>query len=112
MNERDRTRLQDMLNEAYRARKFLQGKSRTDLQQDEMLAYAVIRAIEIIGEAASQTTSETREIYFQLPWHNMIGMRNRLIHGYSAVDLDIVWEVVHRNLPALIPQLEQILATD
>ena len=109
MNERDQTRFQDMLNKARRARKFLHGRTRTELETDDLLAYAVVRAIEIVGEAGTQVTAETRKQYPQLPWRNIIGMRNRIIHDYGAIDLNIVWEVVNRNLPELITQLEQIL---
>lgn len=109
MNERDQTRLYDMRNEAQRACKFLQDKTQIDLETDDLLAYAVVRAIEIIGEAGSKVTEETRAQYPQIAWRNIIGMRNRIIHEYNDVDLDIVWEVVHRNLPQLIAQLEQIL---
>jgi uncharacterized protein with HEPN domain len=80
-----------MLNEAYKARKFLQGKTQINLEADELLAYAVIRALEIIGEAGSKVTKETRNLYPQIAWRNIIGMRNRIIHEYNDVDLDIVW---------------------
>jgi uncharacterized protein with HEPN domain len=110
MNERDRTRLVDMLNEAYQIQEFLGGEDREALSQNTMLAYAVIRAITIVGEAANQTSLEFQLAYPEIPWHNIIGMRNRIVHGYSSVDLDIVWEVATRNLPTLIPILEQILS--
>lgn len=110
MNERDKQRLQDMLNEAQRACKFLHAKTRTDLAEDDLLAYGVVRAVEIVGEAAYQTSDETRKEYPQIPWQNIIGMRHHLIHGYGSVDLDIVWEIVDHNLPDLIAKLEPILA--
>lgn len=109
MNERDRTRLYDMLIEAHRVQTFLAGKTRDDLFQDTLLAYAVVRAIEIVGEAAAQTSSEIHQLHPEIPWRNIIGMRNRIVHGYSSVDLNIVWEVATRNQPTLIPLLEQIL---
>ncbi len=98
-----------MLNEAIRARKFLRDKTLVDLETEDLLAYAVVRAIEIIGEAGSKVTDETRNQYPHIAWRNLIGMRNRIIHAYNDVDLNIVWEVVHRNLPELIAQLEKIL---
>lgn len=109
MNERDRVRLQDMLAEAHRVQKFLTDKSHDDLLQDTMLSYAVIRAIEIVGEAAAQTSPELQQLHPEIPWRNIIGMRNRIVHGYSSVDLNIVWEVATRNLPTLIPLLENML---
>lgn len=71
MNERDRTRLYDMLAEAHRVQKFLKGKTRDDLWQDTLLAYAVIRAIEIVGEAATQCSSEIRQLHPEIPWRNI-----------------------------------------
>jgi uncharacterized protein with HEPN domain len=108
MNERDRVRLQDMLAEARRVQEFLADKSHDELLQDTMLSYAVIRAIEIVGEAAAQTSSELQQRHPEIPWRNMIGMRNRIVHGYSSVDLNIVWEVATRNLPTLMPLLKNI----
>jgi uncharacterized protein with HEPN domain len=112
MNERDKTRFQDMHAEAQRALRFIQGQTRQDLDQNEMLAYALVRCLEIIGEAASQVTEPTRNHYPHLAWRQMIGMRNRLIHGYGNVNLDILWYTVVDVLPPLIIDLEQILSTD
>lgn len=100
-----------MLVEAQRARKFLQHKSRADLEADDLLAYGAVRAIEIVGEAAAQVTDETRTLYSQIPWRNTVGMRNWIVHDYNSIDLDIVWEVVNRNLPQLLTELEQIMPT-
>jgi uncharacterized protein with HEPN domain len=112
MNERDKTRLRDMLDEAQRVQKFVTGKTRDDLSRDDMLAYAIVLCLEIIGEAASQVTETTRSVYLHLAWHQMIGMRNRLIHEYGKVDLDIVWYTVIDVIPELITELEQILASN
>jgi uncharacterized protein with HEPN domain len=112
MNERDKTRFQDMRAEAQRALRFIQGQTRQDLDQNEMLAYALVRCLEIIGEAASQVTEPTRSRYPHLAWRQMIGMRNRIIHAYSNVDLGIVWYTVVDVLPPLITDLEQILSTE
>lgn len=98
-----------MLYEAQQARRFMSNKRRFDLDSDDLLAYAVVRAIEIVGEAAAHVSLETRMTYPQIPWHNIIGMRNRIVHKYNQVDLNIVWEVVDRNLPGLIVELEAIL---
>lgn len=110
MNERDSKRLLDIRNEAQRAQKFMAGRTRDDLEQDEMLAYAVVRCLEIIGEAAAQTTPETYTAFPQLEWRKMIGMRNRIVHDYGNVDLDIVWYTVVDILPQLVTTLEEILA--
>ena len=110
MDERDKARLSDMLDEALKVQKFVDNKKREDFDNDDMLSYAVIRAVEVIGEAAAQVTTETRQQYPNVSWKNIIGMRNRLIHAYRDVDLDIVWNVATQNLPHLIAQLSEILS--
>jgi uncharacterized protein with HEPN domain len=67
------------------------------------------RLLEIIGEAANRVPDENRAEYPQLPWLQMIGLRNRLIHGYDSVDFDILWVIIQKDLPDLIGQLEEII---
>jgi uncharacterized protein with HEPN domain len=111
MNERDLTRLRNMLDAAQKVQSYIDNKTRQSLDtDDELLGYAVVRAIEIVGEAASKITPETRAEYPQIEWQNIIGMRNRIVHDYLRVDYDIVWQVVTVNLPELVDQLETILA--
>lgn len=99
-----------MLDAARDALSFIGGHSRGDLDGDRMLVLAVVKCIEIVGEAASQVSAEGRAQHPTVPWRQAIGTRNRLIHAYYDVDLDIVWDTVTRNLPPLITQLERILA--
>ncbi len=113
MNTADKNRLTDMLRAAQRARTFVNGKTRESLEEnDELLGFAVVRAVEVVGEAASKVTPETRESLKDIPWHNIIGMRNRVVHDYLNVDYDVVWAVVTQNLPDLIEQLEAALADE
>ena len=72
---------------------------------------AVMKDIEIIGEAASRITPELRAAEPDLPWVDIIGMRNRLIHAYFDVKAAVIWETVERDLPVLVQQLRAILAT-
>lgn len=109
LNERDASRLRDILENARLARHFIQDKSRDDLYSDTMLAYAVVRALEVIGEAANRVTSEVQATMPDIEWSNIIGMRHRMIHGYDKVNHDIVWTVVEDQLPALIEQLLYVL---
>jgi uncharacterized protein with HEPN domain len=99
MNERDEARLRDMLDEALRVRKFIQGRSRADLDNDDMLTYAFIRAVEIIGEAAARITEATRTEYPQIAWKYIVEMRNRIIHDYNNVDLNIGGRLQHATCP-------------
>ncbi|HLV37565.1 MAG TPA: HepT-like ribonuclease domain-containing protein [Spirillospora sp.] len=89
---------------------FAAGRTRETLDADLMFAYAAVRAIEIVGEAAAHISQPTRDQLTSIPWHNIIGMRNRVVHDYLNVDNDIVWEVLTQNLPSLIAELERILS--
>jgi uncharacterized protein with HEPN domain len=110
MNVRDETRLRDMLDTAHKARAFIAGKNRDDLERDNgLIGFAVVRALEIIGEAASKISMETRAAIPALPWKNIIGMRNRVIHDYNRVDYDLVWDVVTLQLSELIAVLATFL---
>lgn len=110
MNERDSTRLQDMLAVARRARNFVEGKKAADLKADDyLIGFAVVRAIEILGEAANKVSAETRVLLPAIQWAEIVGMRNRIVHDYLNVDYDIVWGVVQNDLPPLIQELEQFL---
>jgi uncharacterized protein with HEPN domain len=109
MRKDDRIRLQHMLDAANEALTFIQGKNRADLDIDRMLVLSLIRELEIIGEAASKISAETRSQNTSIPWQDISGMRNRLIHAYFDVDLDTVWSTVSRDLPTLKAELEKIL---
>ncbi len=105
----DAVRLHHMLDAALKAREFVAGRARTDLNHDEQLTLALVRLLEVLGEAATQVSEDTRKLHPQIPWANITATRNRLIHGYFDVDLDIVWEIVSADLPALINVLQGIL---
>lgn len=77
-------------------------------QKNRMLLFAIVKAIEIVGEAASKVSGEQRSASAEIPWRKVIGMRHQLPHGYFDWDLDVIWEAVQSNLPALIPQLENL----
>jgi uncharacterized protein with HEPN domain len=109
MRKDDRVRLQHMLDAANEALTFIQGKNRADLDIDRMLVLSLIRELEIIGEAASKISAEIRSQNTSIPWQDISGMRNRLIHAYFDVDLDTVWSTVSRDLPTLKAELEKIL---
>ncbi len=84
------------------------GRTRQDLESDRLLELALTRLVEIIGEAAHRVPENVRVMYPDLPWLQMIGARNRLIHGYDSVDFDILWTIVNRDLPMVILRLEKI----
>lgn len=105
----DVVRVRHMLDFARKAVQFNKGKSRADLDSNEMLAMATIHLIEVIGEASRTISAELRHQYPEIPWDAISGTRNRLAHGYIDVDLDIVWTIVTKDLPLLIVQLRRIL---
>lgn len=110
LKDEDIVRLRHMLDAACRAAKFAQGRSRADLDTDDMFALALARLLEILGEAAKNVSPQCRQDYPQIPWKSVAGTRDHLIHGYFDVDLDIVWEIVTADLPPLIAELEKIVS--
>lgn len=105
----DNTRLGHILDAAREAVDFVNDQSRQDLDVDRKLNLSLVRLLEIIGEAARGISSEVRQTHPELPWQQMIGMRDRLTHGYFDVNLDVVWQTVAVDLPPLITQLERII---
>jgi len=105
----DLVRLQHMLEAAHAAIEFIQGETRESLDKDRKLVFALVRAIEIIGEAASKVSQEFRDNHPQIPWKVIVGMRNWVIHAYFNVNLDIVWDTATKNLPILIAELEKLI---
>lgn len=102
-------RMRHMLDHAREAVGLLAGKEKVDLYRNRLLELALVRLIEIVGEAANKLPGETQLRYPSIPWKEIISMRNRLIHGYDAIDLDVLWDTVQIDLPALIEELERIL---
>ena len=104
----DRIRLKHMLDAAVEIQQYVRSATREDLNRDRKLVHSLVRLLEIIGEAASQVSSECREKTPEIPWAIMIGMRNRLIHAYFAINLDIVWSTSTQDIPPLASQLQRL----
>ena len=96
-----------MLEYARKAQRVAQGRSRADLDKDEILVLALTRALEIVGEAAGRVSPEGRSWCPGLAWPKITGMRNRLVHGYDEVDLEVLWQTLEQDLPPLIVELEE-----
>lgn len=109
MRAEDSVRLRHMIDAAESALRFIQGRNRTDLDRDEMLLFALVRAVEIIGEAASRVSDDGRANAPRLPWGAVVGMRNRLVHAYFDIDRDILWTTVTQALPPLLAQMKSIV---
>ena len=112
MTRKDEVRLRHMLDAAKKAFEYFQGKSRRDLDADELRVLAVTRLIEILGEAAKNVSDATKKQSPDVRWKEIAGTRDRLIHGYFDVDLDILWQITTADLPVLIEQLEKLLELD
>ena len=108
MRAEDRIRLLHMIDAAESAMNFVAGRQRGDLESDRMLQFALVRAIEILGEAASKVTVETRTANTGIPWNAIISMRNRLVHAYFDIDTDILWVAATTELPALLALLKPV----
>lgn len=109
MNEQDEIRLRHMLDAAREAVTFATDHTREDLDTSQILVRALSMSIGIIGEAASRVSSDVQSTHPEIPWPQIVGMRNRIIHAYFEVNLDILWETTTDRLPELIGQLEKIL---
>ncbi|RPH96006.1 DUF86 domain-containing protein [candidate division KSB1 bacterium] len=106
---RDESLLMDILVAARKAIRVTQGMTRDDFAANDVVQDSVIRQIEIMGEAARQVSEAFRELHNEIPWHEIRGMRNRLIHDYKRIDLDEVWKTLRVDIPALIHLLEPLI---
>jgi len=105
----DKVRIRHILDASKEVVEFTKGRSRAELDSDRKLNLSLVRLLEVIGEAARGMSDEFRTQHAELPWKKMVGMRDRLIHGYYDVDLDVVWETATEDLPGLVEKLESVL---
>ena len=108
----DRVRLLHMIEAADDAIGFVADYTPEKLEGDRKTLFAVIRCIEIIGEAAARVSDSTRATAPDIPWGAIIGMRNRLVHAYFDVDTELVWKTIHAELPALNRRLQELVSAD
>lgn len=101
-----------MLDAARSVARFIDGRRKEDLEQDEMLRFALVYAIQTIGEAARNVSDAQQKQMPNIPWRQVIGMRNRLVHAYIDVDLDLLWTTCAEAVPALAKQLESFDSKD
>ncbi|MBU1182033.1 MAG: DUF86 domain-containing protein [Proteobacteria bacterium] len=101
--------LRDILDNAKKASDFIKGMTENDFLRDEKTIFAVIRALEIVGEATKKIPDEVRGKYPGIPWREMTGMRNKLIHDYFGVNLAVIWKTVTEDMPKLIPLVKQVI---
>ena len=101
--------VEQMRDTVQRIRRLVRGKTRKSFEADEVRQLAILHLIQVLGEAASRTSAAFREAHMEIPWGHMIGMRNRIVHGYEHVDPDIVWRVATDDVEQLLPALERAI---
>ena len=98
-----------MIEAAEAVREFVSGRTIADLNQNRMLLFALLRAIEVLGEAASKISVEARTASDGVPWRQIVATRNRLIHGYFDIDHAIIWKTATEEIPDLLTQLRLLI---
>jgi len=109
MSNDDLVRIKHILDASEESVKFLENRQRNDIDIDRMLSLSLVRLLEIIGEAARGVSPQLRKKYPAIPWKQMAGIRDRLIHGYFDVDMEIVWKTVKEDIPPLIDKLTGLM---
>ena len=102
--------IRDILETIDKAERFVEGMSFDEFINDDRTTFAAVRALEIIGEASKNLPQPLKDGYPQVFWQDIVAMRNRIVHAYFGVDLEIVWETIHDDLPILKPVVAQMLA--
>lgn len=106
----DQGRLEHMLDTVRRIRGLVRRRTRDAFELDEVRQLALLHLIQVLGEAASRVGADCRAAYPEIPWGQMVGMRNRIVHGYDHLDPDIVWRVATDDVEPVLAALERILA--
>lgn len=108
---RDRHSLRHMLDHSREAHSLIEGKTHDAVDTDRLLNLALVRLLEIVGEAANRISPRLRSQHPEVSWPDIVSLRNRLIHGYDEIDLDILWQILAQDLPPLIEQLDDLIET-
>lgn len=109
---RDDAYLLDMLLSSRDAVEFASDITYAEFRESRLHRNAILKSVEIVGEAASRVSAGAREVHNEIPWGEIIGMRNRIVHAYFEIDIELVWRVVEDDLPKLITRLERIVPPD
>ena len=101
--------LDDICLAARKALEFVDGMDYEHFLLDDKTAFAVVRSLEILGEATKRIPAEVRDRFPEIPWRSMAGIRDKLIHDYVSVNLEVVWKTVTEDLPPLLPHIQRVL---
>jgi uncharacterized protein with HEPN domain len=102
--------LVDIIESIGKIEKFTYDSSFEDFKSDEKTIFAIIRTLEVIGEAAKKIPAEVKRKYSQIPWKKMAGMRDKLIHEYFGVNIKVIWRTIKEDIPELKPKIEKLLS--
>jgi uncharacterized protein with HEPN domain len=105
----DLTRIRHIRDAGKEILEFVAESTQSSFSSNRMLQLAIVKDLEIIGEAANNVSTECQEKYSYIPWRAMVGMRNRLVHAYFGINLDVIWQTVQQDLPPLMQSLERAL---
>lgn len=105
----DVIRLRHMLDASLKAMAFIEGKNESDLDDDDLLVFTLVKAVEIVGEAAGKVSKKYQANHPEIHWSAMISMHNRLVHAYFDINKKILWQILQKDLPELIVVLELLL---
>ena len=105
----DQVSIKDMFSHAREAVELLGDATRQELERNRVMQLALTRLVEIVGEAANRVSQPAQRKNTEIPWPQIIGMRNRLVHGYDVIDFDLLWDTVTNDLPPLISALQKIV---
>ena len=109
MESKDLIRLKHMIDSAQAVLEFARGRRRADLDRDRLLLSGILRELEVMGEAANKISEKTKKEFSHLPWKELVGMRNRLIHAYFDIDHDVIWKTIREYLPSFTKEVEKVL---
>ena len=105
----DSAYLLDMIAAARKTSRFAQDIDYDRFARSELHQNAILKVLEVVGEAASRLSDDTKSAHPEIPWAKIVGLRNRIVHGYFEVNLEVVWNIVKTDIPSLIRQLEEIV---
>ena len=104
--------LNDIRQAIDRIEQYIKNLSFDDFSDDQKSVDAVVRNLEIIGEAANRLPDEFKEKYSEVEWHKVVGLRHRIVHEYFGIDIEIIWQILHKDLPELKQKIIQIISTE